>query len=197
MVLTNIRFGDAEHTTVLAERNGAAISVPYDAVEQQLRNEADELIDQYILTSGNRDMQEILDATVNQGIDIPDPEPAPITQADVEAEQARRLDEGFDYDFGDSRGVHHIGTTEKDMKGWGEVTTIAQALLNVNQPNQTINILTNTGPVTVTATEWQQILLAAAQFRQPIFLGTFALLMENPVPADYATNDAYWNGSLQ
>lgn len=113
------------------------------------------------------------------------------TVKDVQDECDRRLAVGFDYDFGDARGIHRIGTTERDMAGWDEVSKIAQALINVGQSTQTITISTDTGNVDVTAAEWQQILIAAGQFRQPIWLASFDLQDEETIPADYK-NDSYW-----
>lgn len=120
-----------------------------------------------------------------------DDAPAP-TPDDVIAERERRLALGFDYDFGDERGVHRIGTTPEDMEKWiKEVSPIAQALVNVGQPGGLIGISTDTGPVTVTAGEWQQILLAAGEWRQPIYQASFALQAMDPIPADYA-DDERW-----
>lgn len=107
-------------------------------------------------------------------------------------ERERRLADGFDYDFGDARGVHHIGTTAADMQGWDEVTKLANAQLALGDTGTTIQILTETGPAGVTALEWQQVLIASAAARQPVWLGSFALQAMNPIPADYADNDAYW-----
>ena len=109
----------------------------------------------------------------------------------VNAERDRRLALGFNYDFGDERGIHRIGTTAEDNRGWDEVTKLAQALINGGQAGQTITILTDTGPTTVTAAEWQSILLAAAAFRQPIWAASFALASMVPIPADFA-DDSYW-----
>lgn len=122
---------------------------------------------------------------------------APPTQADVAtegmviAERWRRLSLGFDHDFEDARGVHRIGTTADDLAGWDEVTKASHAAILVGQPAMPINITTNTGPVTVTAMEWQHVLLAAAQHRQPIFAASFALQAMNPIPLDYAA-DKHW-----
>lgn len=115
----------------------------------------------------------------------------PLTIQDVVAERERRLGLGFDYDFGDARGTHRIGTTEADMKGWTEVSTASQAAINLGQPTAPIALVTDTGPVTVTAQEWQAILLTAAQVRQPIWAASFLISAMNPIPADY-TNDQYW-----
>ena len=114
------------------------------------------------------------------------------THAAVDEERSRRLALGFSYDFGDSRGVHHIGATAADWAGWDEVTMLAQALINTGSGSMEISIDTDTGPVTITATEWQLILLAAGAHRQPIWLGSFALKAMDPIPADFATNDSYW-----
>lgn len=123
---------------------------------------------------------------------IDPPEPPHPTQDDVIAERERRLTQGFDFDFGDERGVHHIGTTADDMRKWlDEVTPISQALINVGDTVSTIQIFTDTGPVEVTAVEWQQILLAAGVWRQPIYQASFALMLMDPIPHDY-TDDSYW-----
>lgn len=116
--------------------------------------------------------------------------PAP-SPADVWVERDRRLAVGFDYDFGDERGVHHIGTTPEDNLGWEEVTTAAQALINGGQGDYVLTISTDTGIVQLTADEWQGVLLAAAQFRQPIWTASFALEKADPIPADYR-EDARW-----
>lgn len=113
--------------------------------------------------------------------------PAP-KQADIIAEREARLSAGFDYNFGDARGVHHIATTADDMKKWQEVTDSANAMINLGQGTQTITIATQTGPVDVTAMEWQAILVAAAQFRQPIYQASFALMAMDPIPDDFATH---------
>jgi len=109
----------------------------------------------------------------------------------VAVERERRLRAGFDYDFGDARGVHRIGTTEQDMVGWDEVTFVAQAAINAGLPAMEIAIVTDTGPATVTAMEWQSILLAAGAARQPIWAASFYLQALNQIPADYA-DDARW-----
>ena len=114
------------------------------------------------------------------------------TQDDVIAERARRLSCGFDHDLGGERGIHRIGTTDADMRKWlDEVTPISQALINAGQPGGEIGISTDTGPVTVTAMEWQMILIAAGQWRQPIYQASFALLGMEPIPRDFA-DDGYW-----
>lgn len=111
----------------------------------------------------------------------------------VQRERERRLALGFDYDFGDARGVHHIATSPEDMKGWDEVTMLANAAINAGVPATEILILTSTGPVTVTSAEWQQVLLASANFRQPIWQASFGLQAADPIPSDFA-NDVHWPG---
>lgn len=98
---------------------------------------------------------------------------------------------GFDYDFGDDRGTHRIGTTEADMIGWDEVAKGSQAAINLGAPETVINIVTDTGPVTVTALEFQAILSAATLHRQPIWAASFALQAIEPIPADFA-DDSHW-----
>lgn len=110
----------------------------------------------------------------------------------VQAERVRRLAEGFDYDFGDARGTHRIGTTLADLEGWREVTDLSNALLASGDTVTQIDIVTDTGSCAVTAAEWQAVLLAAAAFRQPIWAGSFALQSMDPIPQDYATNETYW-----
>lgn len=140
----------------------------------------------------------VIDATTGEVRDETPEELAAIaaalapTPADVVAERERRLAEGFDYDFGDARGVHHIGTTPDDMRKWvDEVTPIAQTFINLGAPTNTIGIATNTGPAEITATEWFQILAAAGMWRQPIYQASFVLQSMNPIPTDYA-DDSYW-----
>ncbi|WP_420408703.1 hypothetical protein [Hoeflea sp.] len=113
-----------------------------------------------------------------------------VTEQMVIQERQRRLALGFDYDFGDARGVHHIGTTPADLAGWDEVTKFSQAALAISQ-DPDISIVTDTGPAIVTATEWQSILLAAAAHRQPIFAASFALQASDPIPANFA-DDTHW-----
>lgn len=117
---------------------------------------------------------------------------ATLTMAErVQLERTRRLALGFNYDFTDGRGVHRIGTTEDDLKGWDEVTTVANALIATGSPSGTIAIVTDTGPVTVTAMEWQAVLVAAAAFRQPIWAASFSLQALDPIPADFRDDD-WW-----
>jgi hypothetical protein len=116
--------------------------------------------------------------------------PAP-TVDDVAAERKRRLALGFNYDFGDARGVHHIGTSDADMVGWGEVSTYAGALIDSGDVETLIGIATNTGLIQVTAPEWRAVEVAAAEFRQPLWALSFALMAQSPIPEDY-TNDTYW-----
>lgn len=117
----------------------------------------------------------------------------PLCAEDVVAERERRLALGFDFDMGAERGVHHIGTTPDDMRKWmDEVTPLAQAYINAGQPAGEITIATETGTVVITAAEWQSILIAAAGYRQPLYAASFALQAMDPIPADYATNPAYW-----
>lgn len=114
-----------------------------------------------------------------------------VRQADVIAERERRLAMGVDYDFVDARGVHHIGTTPQDMIGWDEVSKLAQAAINLGAGSTPINLVTDTGPVVVTAIEWQQILVAAGQARQPIWAASFVLQEMSPIPDDFKS-DGYW-----
>jgi hypothetical protein len=116
----------------------------------------------------------------------------PVTVDDLLIERDRRLALGFDYDFTDSRGIHHIGTAPGDMEKWvGEVTPIAQAYLNLGTPSAQIEIQTETGLVSVTALEWQSILAAAMNTRQPVYQGYFTLKTMDPIPVDFAA-DQYW-----
>lgn len=116
----------------------------------------------------------------------------PITVEQVVAERERRLALGFNYDFGDARGVHRIGTTKRDLEGWDEVSKYVGALIDAGQTSTTIHIATDTGPCTVTPIEWRAIEIASAQYRQPLWAKSFALMALAPtIPADY-TNDSYW-----
>jgi hypothetical protein len=111
---------------------------------------------------------------------------------DVNVERDRRLALGFDYDFSDARGIHQIGTTAEDMVGWNDVTILAQAMINSGVSSGMIDVETDTGPVRITALEWQQILIAAGNFRQLIWAKSFTLTAMNPIPMDY-TEDKWWS----
>lgn len=111
------------------------------------------------------------------------------TPAAITVERDRRLALGFEYDFGDARGVHHIGTSPADMVGWGEVSTYAGALLDMGDIATKIAIVTDTGPCEVTAPEWRAIEIAAATFRQPIWARSFVL--QALLPTDYTADD-HW-----
>lgn len=113
------------------------------------------------------------------------------TVAQIVTERERRMALGFDYDFGDARGVHRIGTTPADMVGWRDVIDYANALIDSGDTSTQINIMTDTGPTAVTAPEWQAIMLAAAAIRQNLWAKSFALQAMSPIPGDYA-NDNYW-----
>ncbi len=109
------------------------------------------------------------------------------------AEVNRRLSLGFDFDFGDDRGIHHFGTTDADMKRWmQEVTPLAQAAMNMGESDRQIGIKTDTGPTIITASEWWRVLDSAADWRQPLYAAYFTLKALPQIPADYATNPAYW-----
>lgn len=138
----------------------------------------------------NRDYRDFQDYVAGGGV-VESYTPPPITVENVVAERVRRLAAGFDYDFGDARGVHHIGTTAQDMAGWDEVTALANAYVAQGDTVSMIGIVTDTGPVAVTAMEWQAILVAAAAFRQPIWAASFVLQAMSPIPVDYADNK-YW-----
>lgn len=110
---------------------------------------------------------------------------------DIVSERKRRLALGFDYDFQDARGVHHIGTTPADMEGWRDVIDFANALVDLGDTSTQIAIVTDTGPTLVTAPEWQAVMLQAAQVRQVLWAKSFALQAMNPMPTNYA-DDSYW-----
>lgn len=137
---------------------------------------------------GNRDYEDILasDAQISAYS-----APAP-TAADITAERTRRLALGFNYDFEDARGVHRIGTTDADLKGWDDVSTYAGALIDSGHLTTPIAIVTDTGPCSVTAPEWRAIEIEAAAFRQPLWAKSFALMASNPIPADFK-NDSHWS----
>lgn len=138
----------------------------------------------------NRDYQEYLEWIALGNTVLPADIP-PITVQNIVTERERRLTLGFDYNFNDARGIHRIGTTQSDMIGWDEVTKFANALITTGNSSQTLTIVTDTGPVQLTALEWQGILIAAGIFRQPIWAASFYLQTLNPIPADYKEN-IYW-----
>ncbi len=140
-------------------------------------------------TSGD-DQEPAIARFLRDPLGLENPKP---TANDVGKERDRRLALGFDYDFGDDRGAHHFATSEADMKGWDRVTKLKDALLQSGDQTTKIQISTANGRVEVTAPEWVAILLhAAASFEQPLWQASFDLQDMNPIPADYATNPAYW-----
>lgn len=113
------------------------------------------------------------------------------TAENVIAERDRRLSLGFDFDFGDERGVHRIGTTKDDLEGWDEVHKKAD-LIRRNVIDEThIGISTDTGAALITPVEWDLMQAAAANFRQPIWQASFGLQAMKPIPSDYA-DDGFW-----
>lgn len=86
-----------------------------------------------------------------------------------------KLASGFNHDFGPGRGVHRIGTTDADMAGWDEVTKFANAMVALGDTTTTIDLVTDTAPVSVTSMDWQSVLIAAGLFRQPIWATSFVL----------------------
>lgn len=122
---------------------------------------------------------------------VRDREPEELLAA-IERERARRLTTGFDYNFNDERGVHRIGTTYADDIGWDKVTKLAGALIAAGSPGTQIAIVTDTGPVLISAMEWQHVLIAAGQFQQPIYAASFQVQAMNPIPQD-VENSTYWN----
>lgn len=103
-----------------------------------------------------------------------------------------RLAVGFDYDFGDDRGIHRIGTTDEDMISWNEVNTWAfKEVARGRGSVSTKTILSDTGSAVVTASEWLDILDAVEAFRQPLFTASFSLQSMDPIPQD-VDNEAYW-----
>lgn len=105
--------------------------------------------------------------------------PPPASEADLLAHvnivRDQKLATGFDYDFNDGRGVHRIGTTEQDRRGWDEVKAIADAAMQAGSPTQAIEIRTDTGDTQIEAQEWPAIQLAAAQAFQPVWAASWAV----------------------
>ncbi len=119
----------------------------------------------------------------------------PVTMQNVIDERSRRLALGFDYDFGDDRGTVHFSTADHDMVGWDAVTKLANALIATGSSAQTITIVPETTGITITALEWQAILINGfGVSQQPIWAASFALEAMDPIPTDY-TNDSYWTGA--
>jgi hypothetical protein len=118
-----------------------------------------------------------------------------LTSVDIYTERDRRLALGFDYNFGDARGTQHIGTTTADMLGWDDVTKWATAMNGLANTTATLTIATDNGIAVISPSDWFKILSGATDFRQPIWQGSFYLLLQNPIPTDYASNNAYWTAN--
>lgn len=120
----------------------------------------------------------------------PDPVPPPNIW-DVAAERERRLQLGFNHDFKDERGVARMATTPKGMEGWDEVTKWSNSAIALGRPDDQLDILPETGPIKVTALEWQEVLQTATIVRQPLWAASFMLQHMDPIPEDYA-DDKWW-----
>lgn len=112
-------------------------------------------------------------------------------RAGVLEERYRRLSEGFEFDFGDERGVHFIQTRDIDEEGWRQVDRWAAAATGLGDTGSTLLISTGTGPVHVTAPEWHAIVAHGSTVQQPIWQASFALRAMEPVPDDY-TDNKWW-----
>ena len=109
----------------------------------------------------------------------------------VVAEREGRMALGFDYDFGDERGVHRIGTTEADLRSWDKLSKMASAAIALDMPDTPLGVTTDTGPTLLTAMEWQQVLLAWGLAHQPLFQASFDLQALQPFSVDH-TDDQFW-----
>lgn len=143
---------------------------------------------------------DLINGTITYSVGyIPAAEIAAAKIVAIKTEREARLAAGFDYDFGNGRGVHHIGTTRQDLIGWGEVTDLAEALRAAGQAAAIINMMTDTGSCQVTPDEWAEIQIAAAAVRQPIWGASFvaqaaiaALLASGDAAALAAFDPAGW-----
>ena len=119
---------------------------------------------------------------------------------DVAAERDIRLTADIVYDFGEddpqNRGIQYLGMSPEDMKGWDVVTKLSTAAILGGHPEAPIGIRTNSGKITVTAAEWQAILIYAGQVQQPFYQASFDLQDLWPeIPADYR-DDKHWPQSV-
>lgn len=112
-------------------------------------------------------------------------------RAGILEERARRIAMGFEYDFGDERGVHYIQTRPADEEGWKQADRWASAMTGLGDTESTLLINTSRGPVQVTAPEWHAIVAHGASVQQPIWQASFVLRAMDPVPEDYA-DDKWW-----
>lgn len=111
--------------------------------------------------------------------DLPeDEEPPPDASAlklYVDKLRDSKLGAGFDFDFGDARGVHRFGTTSRDRRGWDQVKALADAAMQAGFASLEIAVRTDSGDVTIAASEWPQIMLAGAQAFQPTWAASWAI----------------------
>ena len=111
--------------------------------------------------------------------------------AAVLRERDRRFELGLPYKFPDSRGLHLFATTAEDMKGWADVDRIALRNVAIGKGGAPIDIVTEVGPVTVTSSEWLDVMEAFENLRQPVWAASFELLKMDPIPQD-PTDPQYW-----
>ncbi len=126
----------------------------------------------------------LVEAAVRAGgyevIEPTPPPPPPAPSLDdlkrlVDAEREARLSVGFDFDFGDTRGVHRFGTTGRDRLGWSEVEGMATAAINAGQVSLPIAVRTDTGDLTIAAHEWPAVRLAGAVALQPVWQASWTI----------------------
>lgn len=113
------------------------------------------------------------------------------TAEDVYRERDRRLALGYDFDFGDARGVHHFATDDENMKGWNKVTDWAGLQLIVGNTLDWVELDTDTGQVAVVPVEWVAIFQAMTTWQQTLYSAAPTIAAMTPIPGDY-TDDARW-----
>jgi len=181
---------DAQGNFLTAIYGAWAVVDPSNAIITNVEHDPSRLVPNNRIVLGiDADPSDIVERSLFKDGKISAAPTPPPSDADIVRELDRRLAKGFDFNFGDDRGIHRIGTTEADMERWTkEVTPLATALLNLSQPDGKIAIRTDTGPVSVSAREWQTILLTAGTVRQPLYQAFFAIKSLSPYPADFAAD---------
>lgn len=111
-------------------------------------------------------------------------------KVDMYAYALERINTTINHDFGGDIGVHKIAVGESNWHWWStEVKVFADMLVLDGRADERFLIKTEDSMIHVTAKEFYGMLLAAAEFRQSIWIPYMRL--EYKPPADFK-DEKYW-----
>lgn len=124
----------------------------------------------------------------------PAPPPRPIAADDVSAERERRLSLGCSVTLASGQGPIPVQTRDEvDHRNLLTLESQAMKAVISGAPNTQFPFRDATDKTwMLTALEMMDMTAKVAAFGAGIFAKSWALKAMSPIPADYATNDAYW-----